>query len=59
MGNLQNNVQRATIIAPGNKTINNCILQAQNIKDTITKAKLHQASGHEASKYYSGELTTS
>ena len=26
----------------------------ENIKDTITKAKLHQAPGHEASKYYSG-----
>ena len=28
----------------------------KNIKDTITKAKLHQAPGFEASKYYSGEL---
>lgn len=27
-----------------------------NIKDTLTKAKLHQAPGKEASKYYSGEL---
>ena len=31
----------------------------KNIKDTITKAKLHQAPGREASKYYSGELTPS
>jgi len=30
----------------------------KNIKDTITKAKLHQAPGHEASKYYSGEQTS-
>ena len=29
----------------------------KNIKDTITKAKLHQAKGREASKYYSGELS--
>jgi hypothetical protein len=29
----------------------------KNIKDTITKAKLHQASGKEASKYYLGELS--
>ena len=29
----------------------------KNIKDTITKAKLHQAQGREASKYYSGELS--
>ena len=28
----------------------------KNIKDTITKAKLHQAPGFEASKYYLGEL---
>jgi hypothetical protein len=28
-----------------------------NIKDSITKAKLHQAPGKEASKYYSGELS--
>ena len=27
-----------------------------NLKDMITKAKLHQAPGKEASKYYSGEL---
>ncbi len=27
-----------------------------NIKDSITKAKLHQAPGKEASKYYLGEL---
>lgn len=27
-----------------------------NIKDLLTKAKLHQAPGQEASKYYSGEL---
>ena len=31
----------------------------KNIKDTITKAKLHQAPGREASKYYSGEQTQS
>ena len=28
-----------------------------NIKDSVTKAKLHQAPGKEASKYYSGELS--
>ena len=28
-----------------------------NIKDSITKAKLHQAPGKETSKYYSGELS--
>jgi tyrosyl-tRNA synthetase len=28
-----------------------------NLKDTLTKAKLHQAPGKEASKYYSGELS--
>ena len=28
-----------------------------NIKDYVTKAKLHQAPGKEASKYYSGELS--
>ena len=28
----------------------------KNIKDSLTKAKLHQAPGHEASKYYMGEL---
>ena len=27
-----------------------------NIKDLLTKAKLHQAPGHESSKYYKGEL---
>jgi len=27
-----------------------------NIKDTVTKAKLHQAPGRNASKFYSGEL---
>ena len=32
----------------------------QNLKDAITKAKLvHQASGREASKFYSGELPLS
>jgi len=31
----------------------------KNIKDTITKAKLHQATSHEASKYYSGEQISS
>ena len=29
----------------------------KNIKDSMTKAKLHQAPGREASKYYSGELS--
>ena len=28
----------------------------KNIKDMVTKAKLHQAEGREASKFYSGEL---
>ncbi|KAL7523111.1 hypothetical protein ACHAXR_000029 [Thalassiosira sp. AJA248-18] len=27
-----------------------------NLKETVTKAKLHQAPGREASKFYSGEL---
>ena len=31
--------------------------QPLNIKHTITKAKLHQAPGKEAGKYYSGELS--
>ena len=31
--------------------------RAPNLKDTLTKAKLHQAPGKEASKYYLGELT--
>ena len=30
--------------------------RAPNIKDTLTRAKLHQASGKPASKYYMGEL---
>ena len=29
----------------------------KNIKDHVTRAKLHMAPGKEASKYYSGELT--
>jgi len=28
----------------------------KNIKDSLTKAKLHKAPGHKASKYYMGEL---
>ena len=31
--------------------------RAKNIRDLVTKAKLHQAPGKEASKYYSGELS--
>ena len=29
----------------------------KNIKDLVTKAKLHMAPGKEASKYYMGELS--
>ena len=29
----------------------------KNIKDLVTKAKLHMAPGKEASKYYTGELS--
>ena len=29
----------------------------KNLKDVLTKAKLHQAPGREASKFYSGELS--
>ena len=32
--------------------------RAPNIKDTLTRAKLHQAPGKPASKYYEGELVT-
>lgn len=35
-----------------------CYSRAKNIKDTVTKAKLHQAPGQEASKFYSGELSS-
>jgi len=31
----------------------------KNVRDLITKAKLHQAPGREASKFYTGELSTS
>ena len=30
--------------------------RSNNIKELMTRAKLHQAPGHEASKYYTGEL---
>ena len=30
--------------------------RANNIKDSVTKAKLHQAPGQEASTFYSGEI---
>ena len=33
-----------------------CYSRPKNIKDLLTKAKLHQAPGREASKFYSGEL---
>ena len=32
--------------------------RAPNIKETLTRAKLHQAPGKPASKYYEGELVT-
>ena len=32
--------------------------RAKNIKDLVTKAKLHQPPGKEASKYYWGEPAT-
>ena len=31
--------------------------RAKNLRDLLTQAKLHQATGHEASKYFTGELT--
>ena len=35
-----------------------CYSRSTNIKESLTKAKLHQAPGKEASKFYSGELPT-
>ena len=31
--------------------------RAKNLRELLTQAKLHQAPGHEASKYFTGELT--
>ena len=42
---------------PGITQVTTCYSRPKNIKDLVTKAKLHQASGKEASKYYSGELS--
>ena len=40
----------------GIKQLTICYSRSTNIREAITKAKLHQAPGKEASKYYSGEL---
>jgi hypothetical protein len=36
-----------------------CYSRPKNIRDYVTKAKLHQAPGREISKFYTGELTDS
>jgi len=42
--------------ALGIKQTTICYSRPKTIKDLLTKAKLHQALGREASKFYSGEL---